>query len=78
MAIKNVLTVLKSNSKAIKDNATVKEVIKSTFKFTVGTVLSATVTQVASTLIEMRDEQNDAHPTNPHIVVTEFVHAKCR
>ena len=65
----------KAGSEAIKEGATVKDVIKSTLKPTVGAVLGATVDQVASKLIEIRDNQNDAPPPNPPIVVPEFVQA---
>ena len=46
MAIKDIQTLLKACSKAIKEGATVKDVIKYTLKFTVGAVLGATVDQV--------------------------------
>ena len=45
----------------------------STLKPTVGAVKGATVDQVASKLIEMWDNQIDAPPFNPLIVVPEFV-----
>ena len=73
--MKGVKTFLKANSKAIKKGKTVKDVIKSTLKPTVGAVLGATVDQVATKLIEMRDNQNDALLPNPPIVVPEFVQA---
>ena len=44
-------------------------------KPTIGAVLGATVDLVTSKLIEMRDNQNDAYPPNPPIVVPEFVQA---
>ena len=50
--MKGVQTLLKASSKAIKEGTTVKDVIKSTLKPTVGAVLGATVDQVASKLIE--------------------------
>ena len=75
VAIKSVDTLLKAGSEAIKDSATVKNVIKSTLKRTVGAVLCATVDQVDSKLIEMQDNQNDAPPPNRPIVVPEFVQA---
>ena len=62
VAMKGIQTFLKAGSEAIKDGATVKDVIKSTLKPTVGAVLGATVDQVASKLIEMRNNQNDAPP----------------
>ena len=71
--MKNVQTFLKSCSEAIKEGATVKDVIKSTIKPTVASVLGATVDQVASILIEMRDNQNDAPSHNPPFVVPQFV-----
>ena len=55
VAMKGVQTLLKAGSKAIKEGATVKDVIKSTLKPTVGAVLGATVDKVASKLIEMRN-----------------------
>ena len=48
VAMKGVQTLFKANSEAIKEGATVKDVIKSTLKPTVGAVLGATVDQVAS------------------------------
>ena len=73
--MKGVQTLLQAGSEAIKEGSTVKDVIRSTFKPTVGAVLGATVDQVASKLIEMRVNQNDAPPLNPLIVVFEFVQA---
>ena len=75
VAIKGFQTLLKDGSEAIKECATVKDVIKSTLKPTIGAVLGATVDQVASKIIEMWDNQNDAPPPNPPIVVPEFVQA---
>ena len=72
LAIKNILTLLKAGSEAIQKGATVKDVIKSTLKPTVGVVLGATVDQVASKLIEMRNNQNDAPPPNPPIMLPEL------
>ena len=63
---------LKAGSKAIKEGATITDVIKSTFKLTVGAVLGATVDQVASKLIEMRNNKNDAPPFNPPIILPEL------
>ena len=57
VAMKGIQTLLKAGSEAIKEGATVKDVIKSTFKPTVGAVLGATVDQVAFKLIEMRNSQ---------------------
>ena len=37
-----------------------------------GAVVGATVDQVVSKLIEMRDNQNDAPPSNPSIVLPEL------
>ena len=51
VAIKGAQILLKSGSKAIKEGATFKDVIKSTLTPTMGAVLSATVDQVASKLI---------------------------
>ena len=73
--MKGVQTLLKAGSDAITEGATVKDVIKSTLKPTVGAILVATIDQVASKLIEMRDNQNNVPPPNPPIVVPEFVQA---
>ena len=43
LAIKGAKTLLKLGSEAIKEGATIKDVIKSTLKPTVGAVLGATV-----------------------------------
>lgn len=72
VAMKGIQTLLKAGSEAIKEGATVKDVIKSTLKPTVGAVLGATVDQVASKLIEMRNNQNDAPPPNPPIMLPEL------
>ena len=53
--MKGVQTLLKASSEAIKVGATVKDVIKSKLKPTVCADLGATVDQVATKLIEMRD-----------------------
>ena len=58
--MKGAQTLLKAGSEAIEEGATVKDVIKSTLKLTVGAVLGATLDQVASKLIEMRNNQKDA------------------
>ena len=73
--MKGVQTLLKAGSEAIKEGATVKDVINSTLKPTVGAVLGATVDQVASKLIEMRNNQNDAPPLNRPIMLPEFTQA---
>ena len=70
--MKGVQTLLKAGSKAIKEGATVKDVITSTLKPTVGAVLGATVDQVASKLIEMRNNQNDAFPPNLPLMLPEL------
>ena len=75
VAIKDAQTLLISGSEAIKEGATVKDVIKSALKPTVGAVLGATVDQVASNLIQMRDNHDSAPPPNPPIVVPEIVQA---
>ena len=51
--MKGIQTLLKAGSEAIKEGATVKDVIKFTLKPTVGAVLGATVDQIVSKLIEM-------------------------
>ena len=72
IAIKGIQTLLKAGSEAIKEGATVKDVIKSTLKPTVGAVLGATVDQVASKLIVMRNNQNDAPTPNQPIMLPEL------
>ena len=64
VVIKGDQTLLKAGSEAIKEGAKVKDVVKSTLKPTVGTDLGATVDKVASKLIEMRNNQTDALPSN--------------
>ena len=69
VAKKGIQTLLKAGSEAIKEGATVKDVIKSTLKPMVGAVLGATVDQVASKIIEMRNNQNDAPtPNSPNML----------
>ena len=75
VAMKGIHSLLKAGSEAIKDGATVKDVIKFTLKPTVGAVLCATVDQVASNLIEMRNNQNDALIANLPIMLTELSQA---
>ena len=75
VAIKGAQTLLKAGSEAIKEGATVQDVVKSVLKPTVGAVLGATVDQVASKLIQMRDNHDSAPPPNPPIVVLEIVQA---
>ena len=75
VAIKGAQTLLKSGSEAIKENATVTDVIKSVLKPTVGAVLGGTVDQVASNLIHMRDNHDAAPPPNPPNVLPEIVQA---
>ena len=72
VAMNGIQTLLKAGSEAIKEGATVKDVIKSTLKPTVGAVLGATVDQFASKLIEMRNNQNDVPPPNPFIMLPEL------
>ena len=72
VAMKGVQTRLKAGSDAIKDGATVKDVIKSTLKPTVGPVLGATLDQVASKLIDMRNYKNKATPLNPLIMLIKL------
>ena len=74
--MKSVQTLSKAASEAIKEGATVKDVIKFTLKPTVGEVLGATVDQVASKIIEMRNNQNDAPPPNPPFMLPELNQAK--
>ena len=75
VVIKGAQTLLKSGSEAIKEGAIFKDVIKSTLTPTVGAVLSATVDQVASKFIQMRDNINAALPQNPLIGVPEIIQA---
>ena len=70
--MKCIQTLVKAGSEAIKESATVKDVIKSTLKLTVGAILGATVDQVASKLIEMWNNQNDAPPPNSPIMLPEL------
>ena len=53
--MKGAQTLLKAGSEAIKEGATVNDAIQSTLKSTVGAVLGAMVDQIASKLIEMRN-----------------------
>ena len=73
--MKGVQTLLKDGNEAIKEATTVKDVITSTLKPTVSVVLGATIDQVTSKIIEMRNNQKDAPPPNPPIVVPEFAKA---
>ena len=66
---------MKSGSKAIIKGATVKKVIKSELKPTVGAVLNSTVDWVVSNLIQIRDNHAAEHPPNSTIVVFEIVEA---
>ena len=75
VAIKGAKTLLKSCNEAINEAATIKDVIKFTLTPTVGMVLGATVDQVASKLIQMRNNYDTAPPPNPPIVVPEIVKA---
>ena len=70
--MKGIQSLLKVGSEAIKERTTVTDVIKYTLKPTVGAVLGATVDQVASKLIEMRNNQNDAPLPNPPIMLFEL------
>ena len=72
VAMNGIQTFFKPGSKAIKEGATVKDVIKSTLKPTVGAVLGATVDQVANKLIEMQNNHNDAPPPNSPIMLPEL------
>ena len=75
VAIKAAQTLLRAGREAIKEGATVNDVIKSTVQFNVGAVLGATVDQVVSKLIEMRDKHDAAPPPNPSIALPEMVQA---
>jgi hypothetical protein len=52
IAMKGAQTLLKAGSEAIKDGATVKDVLTSAIKPTIGSVLSATADRVAEKLVE--------------------------
>ena len=75
VAIVGAQTLLKSGSEAIKEGAKFIDVIKFTLTPTVGAVLGATVDQVASKLIQMRDNHDALPPPNPPIVVPEILQA---
>ena len=75
VAINIAQTLLKFGSEAIKDGVTFKDVTKSMLTSRVGTVLGATVDEVAFKLIQMRDNNDAAPPPNPPIVVPESVQA---
>ena len=75
VAIIGAQTLYKAGSEEIKEGARINDVFKSTPKPMVGAVLGATVDQVASKLIEMRNNQNDAPLPNPPIVVPELIQA---
>ena len=67
-----IQTYLKAGSKASKEGAMVKDVIKCTLKPTVGADIGAKVDQVASKLIELRNNQNDAPSPNSPIMLPEL------
>ena len=71
-----VQTLIKAVSEEVKEVATVKDVIKSTLKFSVGAVLGATVDHVTSKLIEMLNNQNDVPLPNPPIMLPELNQAR--
>ena len=73
VATKGVQSLLKADSEAIKEGATIKDVNMFTLTFTVAAVLGATVDQVASKHIEMPDNTNDTFSLNPPFVVPECV-----
>ena len=75
VVMKGAQTLLKAGSEAIKEGATVKDVVNSVLKPTADAVLGATVDQVASKLLELRDNHDSAPPPNPLIVVPEIVQA---
>ena len=70
--MKGIQTLLKTGSEAIKENATVKNVIKFTLKPTISDILGARVDQVASKKIEMRNNYNDSPPPNLLIMLPEL------
>ena len=69
-------TRLKFDSMAIKESATIKVVIKSSIKQTVGAVLGDTVDLVVSNFIKMRDNHDAARPPNPLFLVPDIVQVK--
>ena len=72
---KGAQTLLNKGSEAIQEGAPVKDVVKSVLKPTASAFLGDTVDQVASKLLEMRDNHASAPPTNPPIVVPEIIQA---
>ena len=72
MVITNAQTLRKAGSKAIKEGATVKDVMRSTIKPTVRAVSEATVHQVPFNLIEMLNNQDVATPYNTSIFLPEL------
>ena len=58
----DVQNLLKSGSNSIKDGASVIDVITSLLKPTIGAVLTATVNQDASNLLQMRDNHDATLP----------------
>ena len=73
VTIKRALALFKSCNEAIKEGATIKEVIKSALIPTVGAVLGATLNQVVSNLIQIRNTHDDKLPHYSPIVVPEIV-----
>ena len=69
VSMKGIQILLQAGSKASKEGATVIDEIRSTLKPAVGAFLSATVEQVASKQIEMRNNQIDATLPNPPIML---------
>jgi hypothetical protein len=63
VAMSGAKTLLKAGSEAIKDGATIKDVLSQTLKPTVGTMLSATAEQVANRLAA--DQPAAAPPPGP-------------
>ena len=76
--MKGAQTLVQVISDAIKEGATVNDIIKSTVKPTVGAVFEATFDYVASKLIEMRNIQNDLPSFILPIVLLEFNQARSR
>ena len=72
LAMNRIQILLKAGSKVTKEGATIKDVIKFTHKPMVGAVLGATVDEVASKLIEKRNNKNDALSPNQPIMLPEF------
>lgn len=68
VTIKSAFPLLKSGREAIIEGVTVKDVIKSALKSTIYAVLGYSVDQIASNLIQMRNNYGAAPSPNPTMV----------